>query len=276
MAEQIKDSWINYNVQLGVDTRALMRWISLEVGLLLLVMALVLLWNRRLNREINQRRDTEQALLEAEDRSRLILASADESIFGLDTEGRTKFVNPAAALMVGYTENRRPAYDRLYGAIVRREIDLVMAWSVDRLGRSLQQLVALLSDLHAKDIDLYLHQQGIDTTTPAGKAMFQRTTWRSASMCCWENTDSEVAMTTISFEFDPSAFGALRLAPNEFAREMRIAAAVQWYAQGVVSKGKAAELAGLTRADFLDEPHRRKVPACQVTPDELADEIHGT
>jgi predicted HTH domain antitoxin len=82
-------------------------------------------------------------------------------------------------------------------------------------------------------------------------------------------------MTTISFEFEPSAFGALRLAPNEFAREMRIAAAVQWYAQGVVSQGRAAELAGLTRADFLDELHRRNVPACQVTPDELADEIHG-
>ncbi len=82
-------------------------------------------------------------------------------------------------------------------------------------------------------------------------------------------------MTTSSFEFDPSAFGALRLAPNEFAREMRIAAAVQWYGQGVVSQGKAAELAGLTRADFLNELHRRKVPACQVTPDELADEIHG-
>ena len=81
-------------------------------------------------------------------------------------------------------------------------------------------------------------------------------------------------MTTISFEFEPSAFGALRLAPNEFAREMRIAAAVQWYAQGVVSQGKAAELAGLARADFLEELHRRKVPACQVTPDELADEIH--
>jgi len=82
-------------------------------------------------------------------------------------------------------------------------------------------------------------------------------------------------MTTISFEFDTSAFGALRLAPDEFAREMRIAAAVQWYAQGVVSQGKAAELAGLTRADFLDELYRRKVPACQTTPAELADEIHG-
>ncbi|HYN78775.1 MAG TPA: recombinase family protein [Lamprocystis sp. (in: g-proteobacteria)] len=48
-----------------------------------------------------------------------------------------------------------------------------MAWSVDRLGRFLQQLVALLSDLQAKGVDLYLHQQGIDTTTPAGTAMFQ-------------------------------------------------------------------------------------------------------
>lgn len=81
--------------------------------------------------------------------------------------------------------------------------------------------------------------------------------------------------TTISFDFDSSAFGALRLAPVEFAREMRIAAAVQWYAQGVVSQGKAAELAALSRSEFLTELFQRKVPACQVTPDQLADEIHG-
>ena len=48
-----------------------------------------------------------------------------------------------------------------------------MAWSVDRLGRSLQDLVGFLSDLHALRIDLFLHQQGLDTATPAGKAMFQ-------------------------------------------------------------------------------------------------------
>jgi DNA invertase Pin-like site-specific DNA recombinase len=48
-----------------------------------------------------------------------------------------------------------------------------MAWSVDRLGRSLQDLVAFLSEIHALKIDLYLHQQGLDRTTPAGKAMFQ-------------------------------------------------------------------------------------------------------
>ena len=55
----------------------------------------------------------------------------------------------------------------------RREFDVVMAWSVDRLGRSLQDLIGFLSELHALGIDLFLHQQGLDTTTPAGKAMFQ-------------------------------------------------------------------------------------------------------
>jgi DNA invertase Pin-like site-specific DNA recombinase len=55
----------------------------------------------------------------------------------------------------------------------RRKFDVVMAWSVDRLGRSLQDLVGLLTELHASNIDLFLHQQAIDTTTPAGRAMFQ-------------------------------------------------------------------------------------------------------
>lgn len=69
--------------------------------------------------------------------------------------------------------DKRPAYDQMCIAIMKREFDLVMAWSVDRLGRPLQQLISFLSDLQAKDIDLYIHQQGIDTSTPAGKAMFQ-------------------------------------------------------------------------------------------------------
>ncbi len=68
---------------------------------------------------------------------------------------------------------KRPAYDALCQAATRREVDLIMAWSVDRLGRSLQHLVTFLGEIHAKGVDLYLHQQGIDTTTPAGKAMFQ-------------------------------------------------------------------------------------------------------
>lgn len=66
----------------------------------------------------------------------------------------------------------RAAFKALYEASLRREFDIIMSWSVDRLGRSLQQLVSFLSDIHAKNIDLYLHKQGIDTTTPTGKAMF--------------------------------------------------------------------------------------------------------
>jgi len=69
--------------------------------------------------------------------------------------------------------DKRPGYDQLHRGIVRREFDMVAAWSVDRLGRSLQDLVAFLAELHAKGVDLYLHQQGLDTATPAGKAMFQ-------------------------------------------------------------------------------------------------------
>jgi hypothetical protein len=67
--------------------------------------------------------------------------------------------------------DKRPAFDKLCRDAARREFDMVMAWSVDRLGRSLQDLVGFLSELHALKIDLFLRQQGLDTTTPAGKAM---------------------------------------------------------------------------------------------------------
>lgn len=67
----------------------------------------------------------------------------------------------------------RPGFDALLKAITRKEIDLVAAWSVDRLGRSLRDLVETLGELHHKHVGLYLHQQGVDTTTPAGKALFQ-------------------------------------------------------------------------------------------------------
>ena len=57
--------------------------------------------------------------------------------------------------------------------LARRDVDMVAAWSVDRLGRSLVDLLDFLRELHAKGVDLFLHQQGLDTSTPAGKAMFQ-------------------------------------------------------------------------------------------------------
>ena len=68
--------------------------------------------------------------------------------------------------------DQRPAFDALMKAIARREIDLVASWAVDRLGRSLQDLVGFLHEINAKGVDLYLHQQALDTSTPSGRAMF--------------------------------------------------------------------------------------------------------
>ena len=68
---------------------------------------------------------------------------------------------------------KRPAFNKLLQGIARRRFDLVAAWSVDRLGRSLKDLVDFLTELKAKGVDLYLHQQAVDTSTPSGRALFQ-------------------------------------------------------------------------------------------------------
>lgn len=68
--------------------------------------------------------------------------------------------------------DQRPAYDALLKAVARREIDIVASWAVDRLGRSLQDLIGFLHEINAKGVDLYLHQQALDTSTPSGRAMF--------------------------------------------------------------------------------------------------------
>lgn len=68
---------------------------------------------------------------------------------------------------------KRPAFDALHKDAARRRFDMVAAWSVDRLSRSLHDLTGFLKDLHALNVDLYLHQQGLDTSTPTGRAMFQ-------------------------------------------------------------------------------------------------------
>ena len=69
--------------------------------------------------------------------------------------------------------DQRPAFDMLQKGAVRKDFDMVAAWSVDRLGRSLQHLVEFLGEINASGVDLYLHQQGINTGTPAGKALYQ-------------------------------------------------------------------------------------------------------
>jgi len=100
----------------------------------------------------NQRRELEAV---AERHGWNVVATfADEGISG--SKGRDK----------------RPGFDKLLRGIDRHDFDMVAAWSVDRLGRSLQDLVVLLGELQAKGVDLYLHQQGLDTSTPAGRALF--------------------------------------------------------------------------------------------------------
>jgi DNA invertase Pin-like site-specific DNA recombinase len=69
-------------------------------------------------------------------------------------------------------QDKRPGFDNLHRDATRRRFDLVMAWSVDRLGRSLQDLVAFLEHLRETGVELFLHQQGLDTTTSSGRAMF--------------------------------------------------------------------------------------------------------
>src|SRR3981189_3227119 len=67
----------------------------------------------------------------------------------------------------------RPGLDAMMKAVNAKEFDMVASWPVDRLGRSLTDLLSILQGLHEKGVGLFLHQQGLDTSTTAGKAMFQ-------------------------------------------------------------------------------------------------------
>jgi DNA invertase Pin-like site-specific DNA recombinase len=71
------------------------------------------------------------------------------------------------------SRDQRPQFDRMLKDATRRRFDLLMAWSVDRLGRSLRDLINSMSDWQAAGIDLYLREQAVDTTTPGGRALFQ-------------------------------------------------------------------------------------------------------
>lgn len=81
-------------------------------------------------------------------------------------------------------------------------------------------------------------------------------------------------MPTVSFDVPSEVLSALRRAPDEFAREMRLAAAMHWYRRGDVSQEKAAMIAGLDRADFLAALAREEIDVFQVDLDELRRELN--
>ena len=82
-----------------------------------------------------------------------------------------------------------------------------------------------------------------------------------------------IIMTKLTLEMPESAFASLHQAPEEFAQETRIAAAVKWYELGRFSQGRAAEIAGLSRAGFIDALARYKVNPFQCTAEEISEEF---
>ena len=80
-------------------------------------------------------------------------------------------------------------------------------------------------------------------------------------------------MTAINVEFAEDVFAALRKSPQEVERDVRLAAAMVWYARGVISQNKAAQIAGVSRAELIDALATSRIPVIQVTPEDLEAEV---
>lgn len=80
-------------------------------------------------------------------------------------------------------------------------------------------------------------------------------------------------MKTVSIELPETVFSALRKTPDEFIKEMRLAAAIKWYELGEISQSKAAEIAGVNRLEFITALSRYQVDFMQYTAEELAQEM---
>jgi len=105
----------------------------------------------------------------------------------------------------------------------------------------------------------------------------------ACGMACPDQTDQtdqlllsirkDTEMTTITLNLPDDVYGALRKAPGDFAQELVLAATCHWYAQGQIAQDKAAEIAGLSRAEFIDELARRRIPVGQYSAEEVLEEV---
>jgi predicted HTH domain antitoxin len=80
-------------------------------------------------------------------------------------------------------------------------------------------------------------------------------------------------MPVVTMELPEGTIAGLGDTPEEFARALRLAAAIHWYSRGRISQGRGAEIAGLSRREFLEALGRAEVDAIQLTPDELSDDV---
>ena len=80
-------------------------------------------------------------------------------------------------------------------------------------------------------------------------------------------------MTTVQVQFNNDIFSTLRKSPEEVAQELRLGAAVRWYALGLVSQGKGAEIAGLSRTEFIDALSASGVSPVQETVEEIEEAL---
>lgn len=80
-------------------------------------------------------------------------------------------------------------------------------------------------------------------------------------------------MSSLTIELPDNLFVALQRSPRELAKDVRLAAAIDWYHRGLISQGRAAEIAGIPRADFIDALAARKIEVVQVDLEALDREL---
>jgi DNA invertase Pin-like site-specific DNA recombinase len=131
--------------------------------------------------------------------------------------------------------DQRPAFDRMLKGAVRREFDIIAVWSSDRLGRSLPHLIEVLQTIRDTRAGLYIHTQALDTTTPAGRAMF-------GMLVVFAEFEREMIIARVNAGLDRARRDGKRLGRPKLAARVRDAA-IQALQQGS-SVRQAAALSG--------------------------------